>query len=512
LRAPFVLELPDLGGLRITAAEARIPRYDLHTIHLRVLKPYSDLINYGDVYTRINGESAGTIQDTKGARDGHIAICNLDSKPRFQLRPGKNVIEVSAVTRDKQTNYYASYVLLADVKAGGAVAGNATIESIPISAGDDREPPTISLTAPGGAVRSASNSKVRIHGVVADNSGEVVSVTVNGQAAQLAPATGTRALIMRPGDSAVKGALTFERTTTISPNMTSLTVEARDRAGNVTRLAIPVGRRETAEPSRFDGRKFAVIVGVSRYKYHDGGLSDLNYADADARAIRDFLQRPEGGDFSPSNVLYLENERATIDGLRGALTSFLPKAGPNDLLFIFIAGHGAPDPYAPQNLYFLMHDTKVADMPNSAMPMRELQELLEGVVRAQRAVVMVDTCHSAGLTGKRLTTTRGLENNLSNLYAARLYDEKGRAVLTSSDVNELSHESPAWGGGHGVFTQAILEGFGGEADVNHDRLITAGELFDYVRNRVRLETGFRQNPTAQPGLNAGLPLAFIPKK
>jgi uncharacterized caspase-like protein len=82
-------------------------------------------------------------------------------------------------------------------------------------------------------------------------------------------------------------------------------------------------------------------------------------------------------------------------------------------------------------------------------------------------------------------------------------------VLTSSDVNEVSRESKRWGGGHGVFTWALLEGLRGKADASGDSLITAGELFNYVRQRVQLETGFKQNPRALPGINAGLTLALV---
>jgi uncharacterized caspase-like protein len=209
-------------------------------------------------------------------------------------------------------------------------------------------------------------------------------------------------------------------------------------------------------------------------------------------------------------MLFLENADATILDVRSALERFLPRAGPEDLIFLFIAGHGAPDPYAPRNLYFLMNDTKVADMPNTALPMAELQELLDNRVRAQRVVVFVDTCHSAGISGTTLVTGRQLvqtENNIFNLYAANLFRETGRAVLTSSDVNEISRESPKWGGGHGIFTWALLEGLRGEADANKDRLITAGELFDFVSNHVRIATAFRQNPRAMAGLNKDFPLA-----
>src|SRR5207245_2480874 len=99
-----------------------------------------------------------------------------------------------------------------------------------------------------------------------------------------------------------------------------------------------------------------------------------------------------------------------------------------------------------------------ADMPHTALPMTELQETIEHSIRAQRILVFVDTCHSAGLTGEKIEGTRGLENNLVNLYAAKLFNETGRAVLTAADVNEYSQESTRWGGGHGIFSWALLEG------------------------------------------------------
>ncbi|HKZ02035.1 MAG TPA: hypothetical protein VI750_07330 [Pyrinomonadaceae bacterium] len=80
-------------------------------------------------------------------------------------------------------------------------------------------------------------------------------------------------------------------------------------------------------------------------------------------------------------------------------------------------------------------------------------------------------------------------------------------MLTSSDVNEISRESHKWGGGHGIFTWSLLEGIHGAADNNKDHFITAGELFDFVSDRVRIATAFRQNPRALPGLNKDFPLA-----
>lgn len=506
-RAPFSLELPELGTAPITAPQARIPTANLRTLRLLVKKPFADSIDYGKIYTTINGEAANTIQSIRPGREGKIITCDLESKPRFRLHPGKNVIEISAIDSSNRS-YYASYVLLAGGQSAQMVANatSAMLESVSVETGQDREPPEINLTTPKGAVRLMKPTEsVRVRGTATDGSGAVTSVEINGQAAALSPAATGGA--SRP--------VTFERTVTVGANVSSLLIEARDSAGNLARLTIPVRRREAAVSSKFSGRKFAVIIGVSRYKFHDNGLNDLQYADADARSLRDFLRQREGGGFAPDDILYLENEQATLESVRAALKSFLRAAGPNDLVLLYIAGHGAPDPYAPQRLYFLLHDTKVADMPGTALLMSELQEFLDSSVRAKRIVVFVDACHSAGLSGARLVTKRGLEqteNNVFNLYAERLFSESGKAILTSSDVNEISQESPTWGGGHGIFTWSLLEGLRGDADSNGDQLVTAGELFEFVRDRVRVETRFTQNPRVLPGLNTDLALSVAGAK
>ncbi len=517
-RKPFALELPEVGAQAITAPEVVIPHANLNRVRLRVYKPFADSIRYGKIFTKINGESANTIFNFNAGSDGYIINGNLESKPRFRLRPGKNVVEIVARADDGR-EFYASYVLLtSDRKTDDAgLASDATVESVPVADGADRQPPTVYLTQPTGAVRLAGSAgAVKVVGVVVDNSGAVGAVSVNGAAAKLSPAAGARGLTVAAADlgegaspDAVKNAMEFEQTVSVAAGAAVLVVEARDKAGNLTRLTIPVRRREAAVSSAFKGRKFALVVGVSKYRFHDGGLNDLAYADVDARAVRDYLRQVEGGGFAPADIVFLENEQATLEAVRAAVNGFLPKAGAGDLIFLFIAGHGAPDPYAPQNLYFLMHDTKLADMPGTALPMTELQEALDHRVRAERLVVFVDTCHSAGLSGEKLVTTRGVENNLINLYASKLFTEEGRAVMTSSDVNEVAREGPRWGGGHGLFTWALLEGLRGGADLNSDRFVTAGELFGYVRNRVRVETAFRQNPRVLPGLNADLALSFV---
>jgi uncharacterized caspase-like protein len=286
-----------------------------------------------------------------------------------------------------------------------------------------------------------------------------------------------------------------------------------DRRAAPTVAAAPSGPAEY-----FKGRKFALIMGVSDYKFDDAGLIKLQYADSDAIAIANFLKSPQGGGFRPADMMLLVNGDASVNALKGALDEIARKATRDDLVFIFIAGHGGADPYAKQNMYFLFHDTKVADLPHTAFPMSDLKYALDTQIRAERVIVIVDTCHSAGIEApkKQEVGTRELErpttdNNIVNLYASKqFYRETGRAIITSSDVNEVSREAEKWGK-HGVFTWALLDGLSGKADRNNDGAITTGELFVYTRGKVQAETNFDQNPIALPGSATNLVLAQVRK-
>lgn len=398
-RAPFVLEMPEISGVRYTAPIIRLPMKDVPTLKFRVLEPFAATIDYGKIIVTLNGEGINRGCGKTRDLESKVVLCGKREERLggYQLKPGKNIIEIRATNRQEQ-EFYASYVLILG----------------------DR-----------------------------------------------------KAVVEKPE---------WEQG----------------------------GKAET-----FRGRKFALVVGVSEYKYPDAGLKNLSFADDDAQAMAQFLQSPTGGGFSSADIRLLLNQDASLAAVRSALSDIARRARADDLIFIFIAGHGAPDPLAPQNLYFLLTDTKVVDMARTAFPMGELKQTLDTQVVAQRVVVMIDTCHSAGVNQKtkslvsgRDLVQEGDENNISNFFLTnQLFRETGRAILTSSDVSEVSQESAKWGN-HGVFTWALIQGFKGEADLNGDKLITTGEIFQYTRGAVQKATNFQQNPRALPGSNTNLTLAF----
>lgn len=250
----------------------------------------------------------------------------------------------------------------------------------------------------------------------------------------------------------------------------------------------PSSKERGVEP-----QPWAVVIGVSEYA--SKAIPPLRFADQDAEAFAEFLQRPEGGGFQPDHMRLLINKDATLANLKDALVEFLSQAIDKDLVMIFFAGHGAPDPARPTNLYMLTHDTDPSRPGTTAYPMWELQTLLTRQLSAKRIIVFSDACHSGGISLD--FATRGInagESNLVNQYLADLARTKeGIVVFTASAAGEVSQEFPELG--HGVFTYYLLQGMKGEADLNNDYTVTINELMQYVEDQVKRKTRGAQNPT-----------------
>ena len=267
----------------------------------------------------------------------------------------------------------------------------------------------------------------------------------------------------------------------------------------------PGARKEAGGPQRW-----AVIVGVSEYA--NKGIPPLTYADKDAEALAAFLQTPEGGSFDKDHMRILINRDATLANLRDGMIDFLQQAIDKDLVVIYFAGHGAPDPTRPQNLYLLTYDSDPSRLGTTAFPMWDIQTVITRQIQAKKVVVLSDACHSGGISVD--VATRGLDvtnSNPINQYLAELARAKdGMVVFTASAAGEVSQEFPELG--HGVFTYYLLDGLKGTADTNNDYIVTVNEMMGYVEEQVKRKTRGAQNPTrSQTTYDKELPMSVINK-
>ncbi len=256
-------------------------------------------------------------------------------------------------------------------------------------------------------------------------------------------------------------------------------------------------------------QRWAVVVGVSEYS--NPAIKNLTYADRDARSFAEFLKTSSGGGFEEERVKILLNKDATLNNVKQALFNFLRQTVDKDLVVIYFAGHGAPEPANPNNNYLLCYDTDPKSLETTAFPMWDVNTALTRYIPSKRVVVFTDACHSGGITSD--VATRGMsatDGNLINQYLSDLSKTKeGIIVFTASQAGEVSQELEKFG--HGVFTYFLLEGMAGKADFNNDYTVTIGELMDYVEEKVKRQTNGNQHPTRNQGsYDKDLTISLVP--
>ena len=260
--------------------------------------------------------------------------------------------------------------------------------------------------------------------------------------------------------------------------------------------------------------RWAVVIGISRYKYNTDwnphkGIQNLRYAHQDAKAFSQFLKSPAGGGFSDDRVVLLTNQAATVKEVRKAIGDFLAQSLEDDLVILFFAGHGSPDPKNPQNLYLLCHDTEPDNFYGTALPMWEIDVALTRSIRSKRVFILADACHSAGVGSTRAIM---VANRINTYMDALAQSKKGVTKITASRANELSQEKDFPEGGHGVFTHYLLKGLKGKADDNGDGFVTMDEAYQYLFDRVRSETRHSQTPWSSSYLNNDIPIGIVDPK
>ncbi len=342
----------------------------------------------------------------------------------------------------------------------------------------------IGVVKKGDSAGSDVRNTVRLEGVVVGATGDV---SVDGAPALLEPLDPEEAV--RLGLSGV-AAQRFYREFDLPISQDSVFIVASGNGG-VTTQAVAAPRID---------KRWAVVVGVGEYASDD--IPDLEFAPSDARAVRDFLESDAAGPFD--EVLYLENEEATGAAMREALFVFLQQADWDDLVVIYYAGHGAPDPNRPDNLYLLPTDSDLDALAATGFPMWDVKTALRRQIASERVIVIADACHSAGTADGE--TVGGTGSNAIAGGFAQLFTPSRRLMMTAADTNEFSLEDRRWGG-HGVFTHFLLEGLEGAGDSNADGIVTFTELFDFVQSSVRTATDGRQNP--QRSGFGDVPLAVV---
>ncbi|MCB9283399.1 MAG: caspase family protein [Lewinellaceae bacterium] len=234
---------------------------------------------------------------------------------------------------------------------------------------------------------------------------------------------------------------------------------------------------------------WAVVVGVSAYNH----MPTLRYTDDDAYRMYAFLKSPEGGALPDEQIRILIDEDATKDEIKMAMESVFSKAGKDDLVLLYFSGHGLKGAFLPIDF----------DGYNNKLEHDEINAILANSP-AKYKLLIADACHSGSLLAMKGGEVKGI---LENYYSTLAQAEPGTALIMSSKSEETSLESS--GLRQGVFSHFLIRGLKGEADADHNRVVTVQELFDYITENVRKYTGNRQSPVIKGDYDPNMPVSVV---
>ncbi|NET17127.1 MAG: caspase family protein, partial [Okeania sp. SIO1H6] len=139
---------------------------------------------------------------------------------------------------------------------------------------------------------------------------------------------------------------------------------------------------------------YALLIGVGESAYP---RLSLPVTVKDTQAIYAALIDPELCAYAKDHIRVLNNEEATRDKILDGL-KWLQESANTDkeaTIFVYYSGHGWLN--KDDNRYYLLqHDIKVREMPASALSAEVFTEALRQIP-AERLLVVIDSCHAAGM-------------------------------------------------------------------------------------------------------------------
>ncbi len=192
-----------------------------------------------------------------------------------------------------------------------------------------------------------------------------------------------------------------------------------------------------------------------------------------------------------------------------ALNSYFAKAGVNDVVMVFFAGHG----YLDEDLsyYFPTYYTDFSDPKINSVAFSSFEKIFKSM-KPIRKLMFIDACFSGEVdeediyiddteadsvktqrsSSKLFSQSTALE--MSKAIFSDLRNNSGATIISSAGGTEAAFEGEEWN--NGLFTHCMLEGLkNSKADRNNASKLSLSELQRFVSEEVyRLSDG-KQSPT-----------------
>jgi uncharacterized caspase-like protein len=204
---------------------------------------------------------------------------------------------------------------------------------------------------------------------------------------------------------------------------------------------------------------YLVAVGISDYP---GVQNDLRLSAHDAQTIQWVYQKNK-----KAETVLLINDQAKLNDVCNQMNNMYQKAGKEDIIVFFFSGHGSKGSFVCYD-GFLTYDKIRTSMAKS---------------KAKYKMIFADACLSGQMRQQGKYNINTADSNLSSMEVM---------LFLSSRSNEFSIERKNMK--NGFFTAYLQRGLRGGADIDRDKVITAKELYTFVRDGVIKLSDDKQHP------------------
>ncbi|HEY5619121.1 MAG TPA: caspase family protein [Vicinamibacterales bacterium] len=228
-------------------------------------------------------------------------------------------------------------------------------------------------------------------------------------------------------------------------------------------------------------KSYALLLGVSDYRY----LERLSLVNDDLRKMETFLLS------LGFHVVRVQNEKLTMAAVRSPQQYLADKVNPDDRLLVYFAGHGFHRMEGGKERgYLALIDAKQGEVSRENTIAMDDFVAWARQVPAKHLLVLLDSCFSGLAVRGSEVEIRSVPGPQSpsrpdpkTLY--RLSAQPGRYLLMAGNEKQKAIASPTWKGG--LFTHAVVQGLGGQADTQRDGFVTTRELYPWLRDYVEAE-------------------------
>ncbi|MDD4964439.1 MAG: caspase family protein [Gallionella sp.] len=222
---------------------------------------------------------------------------------------------------------------------------------------------------------------------------------------------------------------------------------------------------------------YAVLIGNSQFT-PEAELGALTSPPQDVTGLAAELKAEGRGLFTDITLLVNKSSGE----IKRSLIKILKAAGKDDLVLLYYSGHGLPN-NKNNDLYLATADTEADYLEATAVSFEEIYRWISRHY-CKKVVILLDCCYSG-------TAGQVFKGDLSSQLQTLNDKVMGTCLIAAASNDQVALDRAE--GGYSLFTKHLIEGLRGAADRDSSGLVTLGELFHYVREKVTAD-----NPTQVP--------------